>query len=121
MHSSWPTWDLLVGKYLLRPLCLPVLRAINVKILLSVLMALVGLLGLAFDVFAVLQRTESNAQSEPPTKGGSPNYHCTTTGCSRKIPNTNPRDLCFHCLTPYHDMTVMNVSTMHLGRVPKAQ
>ncbi len=40
-----PAWNLLVGKYFLPPLFLPVPRAMNVKILLSVLMALWGCLG----------------------------------------------------------------------------
>ncbi len=74
VHTSWPAWDYLAGKYFLPPFSLSWEWNMTLKIYLSVLTALVGLLELAFAIFAVLQKNSGGkdcgkAQSELSSKG----------------------------------------------------
>ena len=70
----------------------------RIRIILPLSVALVGLFGLVFVLFATLQH-QSQARADH-------FHHCMATGCSRNIPNSDHHAQCFQCLSPSHDLNI---------------
>ncbi len=117
MHLLRPAWDY-AGKYidLVFPPC--PFRAIVENIIMNlvfipVVVALLGLFGLAFALYGILttkkQGGRMGKQPRQPSKG-SPSrnqktfHRCTTPGCKINLPGQDPPGQCFTCLTLDHDM-----------------
>ncbi len=95
----------------------------------SALVAFAGLFGLAFVIFAVLQKRSSNQRSrqrdhnndrhdkqssgkQGPTKKGPIFHPCAAPGCSVNIAGQDLHGWCFSCLTMSHNMNTCDVCLM---------